>query len=189
MSTDTKMIYDFSSEKFWKDSCQLYNQTKKYLLLIEEIEPQHATIMQPIKEQRDALDHIVRAYSLFEEIINCKDDKQKAIIAKNLTEEFNRAKSHLERAINDCADILSIILREKIAAYLSEFSYKEIVSVWTNYPKERKFLIRVDEKISELRNRDINNYQVALNDYNAIIDRLKTIYYKVTEEIYPKLCT
>lgn len=189
MNKAFNMISDFSSSQFWAGFVQLYNATKSYLLLIEEIEPQHSTIIQPVKEQRDALDHIIRAYVFFERINVCEDDEQKDSLVKSLTEEFKRANSHLERAINDCADILSIILREKIAAYLSEFSYKEIVSVWPDYPSERKYIIRVDEKISKLRNRNISNGEDFMDEYNEVINKLKELYYKVTEDIYPKLCT
>lgn len=181
------MIKDFSSHEFWGDFCDLYMQAKKYLLLIEEMEPQHSTVIQPIKEQRDALDHIVRAYdlSLKKESCSCQEEIER--LGKCISEEFERSKGHIERAINDCADILSIILREKISAYLSDFSYKEVLSKWNDYPIERKFLIRVDEKIADLRNRDINAKN-RINEYDAIINKLKDIYYKVTEEIYPQLC-
>ncbi len=172
---------------FWNRFCGLFSQTKKYLLLIEEVEPQHATVMQPIKEQRDALDHIVRAYNLFDHFESETDDDKKKKLVQNCQKEFERAKCHMERALNDCADILSIILREKISTYLSEFNYRSIVSVWKDYPVERKFLIKVDEEISKLRNRTIDPVD-RMSEYDKIIERLKIIYYKVAEEIYPALC-
>lgn len=181
---DNEVNKDFSSHEYWDNICELFSKIKKYLLLIEELESEHATVMQPVKEQRDALDHIVRAYGIYTYLNNSSSDNEKW---NDFYKEFERAKGHLERALNDSADILSIILRERISAYLSDFSYKEILSKWSDYPNERKFLIKVDEQISMLRNRKINSIE-HMKEYDKIIDRLKDIYYKVTEDIYPKLC-
>ena len=55
--------------------------------------------------------------------------------------------------VNSFSKSILFILREKIADYLSLFTYKQIISVWDKdkYDKERKYLINVNKEIAELR--------------------------------------
>lgn len=47
---------------YWDKICQIYFLTKHYLLLAEELSEGFDTFIQPLKEERDAFDHIARVY-------------------------------------------------------------------------------------------------------------------------------
>mgnify|MGYP003413862528 FL=1 len=48
--------------KYWDSICQIYFLTKHYLLLAEELSDDFDTFLQPVKEHRDAFDHVARVY-------------------------------------------------------------------------------------------------------------------------------
>ena len=50
-------------KNFWNDYSFIHNTTKELYILSEELESDFSSFIQPIKEQRDSLEHIVRAYS------------------------------------------------------------------------------------------------------------------------------
>ena len=54
---------DLSSH--WKQLCELHSRTKHYLLIAEELSEEGDVFLQPLKEHRDAYDHIIRAQSAF----------------------------------------------------------------------------------------------------------------------------
>lgn len=132
--------------------------------------------MQPIKEQRDALDHIARAYD-------------SALQGIEDTTELSKALGHINRAFYDVADILTIVLRDNISAYLSEFSYKEILDVWPEYADNRKFLVKVGMSIAKLRHqKGRTKNDNVIGDYKNIVNKLHKIHEIVVETVYPKLC-
>ena len=47
----------------WKKIYQLHQKTKIYLLTAEEISENGDALIQPLKEHRDAYDHIVRIFA------------------------------------------------------------------------------------------------------------------------------
>lgn len=47
---------------YWDNICQIYFLAKHYLLLGEELSDGFDTFIQPLKEERDAFDHIARVY-------------------------------------------------------------------------------------------------------------------------------
>ena len=51
---------------------------------------------------------------------------------------FEKAIGHEYRAFFDTADFLSIVLRQKIAERLSQYSLLEIKSVWEEYDEIKK---------------------------------------------------
>lgn len=44
--------------------CALHAITKKYLLIAEEVAENGELFLQPLKEHRDAYDHLMRCYSI-----------------------------------------------------------------------------------------------------------------------------
>ncbi|MBQ4052123.1 MAG: hypothetical protein IJD09_00520 [Clostridia bacterium] len=174
-------------KNFWCDFCKLHKELKRIYILSEEHSKDFSCILQPIKEQRDALEHVVRAYC---KIIDKSASDNVSYIEKNLS----KAKGHLYRAYYDTADIFTIILREKISDYLSLFSYNQIISVWDKdvYDKERKYLIRVNKEIAELRiKKDViekeDEREEIFSQYHAIISHLFELYELVLLDIYPSL--
>ena len=167
--------------KFWEDFCKVHKKLKEFYIRSEEHSKDFSTILQPIKEQKDALEHIVRVYC---ELLDGNEDE------KYIAENFSKAKGHIYRAYYDTADIFTIILRERISSHLSVFSHNQISSVWgkEKYETERNFLIDVNESIAKLRiEKDVIDKSDVFNRYTEIIERLFNIYIDITKNIYPSL--
>lgn len=174
---------------FWNDYSYIHNATKKLYILIEEYDDELSSFIQPIKEQRDALEHIVRAYNKF----YCdKDSHISKIDEQYIKGNLSKALGHNFRAFFDCADILSIIIREKLSLSLSDFSYSEILSAWSDYEEKRLFLEDVPDKFAKLRtSKDVvktsEDKVKMVDEYTKLIRDLMSIYKDFIRNIYPKL--
>ncbi|MDE5770303.1 MAG: hypothetical protein K2I06_01550, partial [Ruminococcus sp.] len=162
---------------FWNTFSNLYLMTKEMYIKAEEYDDEFCSIMQPIKEQRDALDHMVRSYGeLIKSNNNNKDvlnEEQKKYVQKN----FDKAIGHMYRAFYDTADILTIILREHIGNELKGHSYSKICSCWSDYESTRKQLVKITDQISKLRfKKEVKTSQSEqekiFEEYKSIIDFL-----------------
>ena len=176
-------------QNFWNDYSFIHNTTKELYILSEELESDFSSFIQPIKEQRDSLEHIVRAYSrmcsVSLEDLNKEDQEY---VKSNLS----KALGHIFRAFFDCADILGIILREHLSTQLRNFSYSQIVQVWPKYETYRKQLIRMPKEFAKLRSsKDVakksDEIIAMVKQYKKCIDELFAIYDEFMEDIYPKL--
>ena len=174
-------------EDFWRNYSYIHNSTKELFILSEEYDTEMSSFIQPIKEQKDSLEHIVRAYSRYSqnECIKSEDEKY---IKSNLT----KAMGHIFRAFFDCADVFSIIFWEKISNEIRKFSYNEILRVWKDYEKYRIVLVDMPKKIAEFR----TNKDIAKNDgditgmvksYKETVFELFKIYDEFMKDIYPIL--
>lgn len=88
----------------WDNICKIYFLTKHYLLLSEELSEDFDTFLQPIKEHRDAFDHIARVYGY--KMLDRKVDN----IEKYREDNMKKAVGHAYRAFFDTADWLSYIV-------------------------------------------------------------------------------
>lgn len=64
----------------WKKIYQLHQKTKIYLLTAEEISENGDALIQPLKEHRDAYDHIVRIFASTTK--KCRKDTITILISK-----------------------------------------------------------------------------------------------------------
>lgn len=172
---------------FWKKFTFIYTTTKELYILSEEYDDELSSFIQPIKEQRDALEHIVRAYSRMPGGVLVLSEDDQEYICKNL----NKAIGHIFRAFFDCADVLSISLREKLSQQLKNFSYLQIVTVWPEYENERIKLIDMPKKIAKMRQKkDIAKDEDIIpmvNEYKESLNSLFDIYDTFMKRVYPKL--
>lgn len=173
---------------FWEKYDYIYQKQKKLYILSEEYDKDLCSFLQPMKEQKDSLDHIVRAYSSYYNL-NSSSKSDDSIIKKNL----DKAIGHIYRAYYDTADFLSIILRERISANLSNFTYTEVISVWSDYESYRKKLIEFPDRMSNLRldkgvdkGKEEISHKVTL--YEEAITDLFNIYKIFMIEKLPILC-
>lgn len=97
------------AQDYWVKICILHNITKKYLLLTEEICETGQLFLQPLKEHRDAYDHIIRTFSIDIKQLPENFNRQDYVL-KNL----NKAYGHEYRAFFDTADWLTYNLRQII---------------------------------------------------------------------------
>lgn len=178
-----------SLKDFWMDFCYIYNQSKELYILAEEYDDELSSFIQPIKEQKDALEHIVRAYSKY---YSYSDSSITETDKKYINQNLNKAIGHAFRAFYDTADVLSIILRERLSVNLANHSYNEIVNIWPEYEKNRRVLIDMPKEFADLRTKkDIakssSEKSEMVKDYRDSIDTLFRIYNYFMKEIYPKL--
>lgn len=174
-------------EQFWKNYSFIHIETKKLYILTEEYDDGLNSFIQPIKEQRDSLEHIVRAYNRIYTVTEINDDDEK-YISTNL----DKAIGHVFRAYFDCADVLSIIIRERLSTELRQFKYKEIIKAWPDYESFRIDLVKMPEKIAKLRRKkDVakssEKIMNMVKEYQSHINILINIYHKYMYDIYPIL--
>ncbi len=163
---------------YWENICKIYFLTKHYLLLAEELSEDFDTFLQPLKEHRDAFDHIARVYGynmLNREITNIDNYQQ---------ENMRKAIGHTYRAFFDTADWLSYTLRKKIRETISTHTKDEIVSKFSSYESAKAFLKDVPEKIANIRsNKDLSDDESVLakevEEYSKLLDELLELYGKI----------
>ena len=167
---------NFSS--YWDSICQIYFLTKHYLILAEELSDDFDTFLQPVKEHRDAFDHVARVYGykyLQNEIKNVDTYR---------TENMNKAVGHVYRAFFDTADWLSYICRKKIRLLLDGKSREEIVSIYPEYDHTKSMLNELPLAIANIRkNKDVSDDIAELvkevEGYRDILDKLLTTYREI----------
>ena len=160
---------------YWESICQIYFLTKHYLLLSEELSDDFDTFLQPVKEHRDAFDHIARVYGyeyLQSEIKNVEQYRE---------QNMKKALGHVYRAFFDTADWLSYIYRREIRRKLQGYSYDQIIRFYPNYKTLREDLIQFPKEIALLRqNKDISDNAkeiiVEVQKYADILDKLWDYY-------------
>lgn len=165
--------------KYWDSICQIYFLTKHYLLLAEELSDDFDTFLQPVKEHRDAFDHVARVYGYKFLQNDIKD------IDTYRNENMNKAVGHAYRAFFDTADWLSYICRQKIRQLLTGKTYDEIVSKYPDYPQVKKLLLEAATSIAKIReNKDIsdnvNELAKEVNQYKTLLDRLLDAYQAIS---------
>ena len=99
---------------YWENICKIYFLTKHYLLLCEEYSDEFDTFLQPVKEHRDAFDHIARVYGY--KMLDRKVADEKVYRKK----KKKKAVGHTYRAFFDTADWLSYICRKQIRELLGK---------------------------------------------------------------------
>lgn len=129
----------------WKLIIKIHNLTKTLVLKCEEIDPDHEFYFPIIIQQRDALDHLVRAaFGMYfpEKLLA----EKKSIIdpEKYSNHQTSKALGHMYRAFFDAADWTSILCRERISDMMSVYSMKTIHFTFPSY------VSRIKPKIEEI---------------------------------------
>lgn len=165
---------------YWDNICEIYFLTKHYLLLGEELSEDFDTFFQPVKEHRDALDHIARVYGYKFLQYEVKD------IEAYRVSNMKKAVGHAYRAFFDTADWLSYICRKKIREILQGKTYNEIVKIYPEYEKLKKRLNELPVAIAKIRqNKDVSDNENELvrevEGYREILDELLEAYKNISE--------
>lgn len=175
------ILQDEDIQMQWKNICNLHGITKGYLLLAEEICEDGVVFFQPLKEHRDAYDHIIRTFSIDLKKIPADFDC-KAYVAKNL----DKAYGHEFRAFFDTADWLSYNLRKTIRIRLRKMSRKEkqrfVQKCGINNLFEK--LNQYPFEVAKLRGeKDIaaKSDLQQVEEYRNILDQLSEIYQELKE--------
>ena len=98
----------FDNPQMWQTIVRVHNATKSLLIKAEEIDPSHQFFYPPIIQQRDALDHIMRAALAW---IDPETIKNNSGNLKDPSEyskrQLDKALGHVYRAFFDAADWVS----------------------------------------------------------------------------------
>ena len=171
----------FSTEEIaqLESLASLYMQAKFLILYSEEVDPDYRSNLQPIKELRDAFDHLMRI------IIERFSDDTSSFGDVSGTEYFqkNIQKSigHVCRSAFDALDGAVMSLREKIISGLDEFPLEAVKDVLPEYWDIRVKLEELNETIGDHRARkDIGgNIGETLDRFVKDVDILKSFYKKL----------
>lgn len=158
----------------WEILCKIHILTKHYTLLAEEYNISTKAFLQPMKEQKDAYEHIIRAYTRKCEKQALSEDDESYMI-KNI----EKAIGHEYRAYFDTIDYLTLCLRELLAKELDGVSYNDIIEVCPKYDEYKKLLIEIPERIASYRElKDIGSSEMLkyASDYGKAVDDLISCY-------------
>lgn len=123
-------------EHTWRDVIHVHQHVKRLMIQGEELDLDQNTFIQPIRELRDALEHIVRVLAAEKGLAENSDDKY---IDANL----QKALGHEYRAFFDVADWVSIEVRKKIRLLVEPFSPECLTAVVPDY--YRTYRTEIDE--------------------------------------------
>ncbi len=142
---------------------ELHQITKTYYLKCEEYSEDLDSILQPIKEFRDAYDHFIR-------YLNPNESSEYKI--KNL----DKALGHEYRAFFDTMDYFCLVMRERIYKLKSGFSTKELEERIPNYCKYQQRLLICCSDIADLRKKkDIMRVETTVEEYQRVALELEQI--------------
>jgi hypothetical protein len=145
----------------------LYAKTKGYILRAEEIDPSLRSNIAVFKEQRDGLDHIMRAVSEYL-------DKGSAGDKDYVCKQFEDAQGHFYRAAYDALDGMGISYKLRINQVVSKFSIQAILTGYPDYASALDAIDAVDERIIQHRNNK-DQRRTTLADLDDYFDSIKTI--------------
>jgi len=144
---------DTNHSETWKQLVEIHTRAKGMLLKAEEIDPNRTFFVASMVQQRDALDHIIRAASVEHGVVTKEDDEQ------YIHFHTGKALSHLYRAFFDVADWLSILYRTQIAEAVKLYTTDAVRTALPEYySKIRPRVTKICGNIAAVRTRkDIGN--------------------------------
>lgn len=165
---------------YLEEISQVHMYTKHYLLIAEEISEEGVTFLQPLKEHRDAYDHLMRIFAL------TIKELDGAEVERYISDNLKKAFGHEYRAFFDTADWFTYICRRYIREELSfTAKKKKYENKYKDFDEVRRFINQVPYLIAKYREeKDVSNYEPILAEvleYRKTMDKLLEIYQRVTE--------
>lgn len=125
---------------------ELYAYTKELVLLAEEMGVDMCSYLQPMMQQRDAYDHLMRIFA-----IDTLDDPTEDADTK-MEASLNRVFQHQYRAFFDVADYMNLTIRDQITLALQPYSNSCIGAVLPEYYRNiRAGIVGIGKEIAKLR--------------------------------------
>jgi len=164
----------------WEGIYQLHELTKKYIIIAEELDIHQNSFLQPINEQKNAYEHVIRSMSNH---YGFQDEKDDDYISMNL----DKALGHEYRAYFDTLDWLSISLKERIQNILGEYSSdiigKAIPAYYSTYR------IRINDIVTNIAGirgskdigKDKDKLLITVKEYKEVIEELIQIYNSIAD--------
>lgn len=158
----------------WDLIVEVHNQTKALILYAEEVDPEHTFFWPPLIQQRDALDHIIRAQRIALHPAQISEGKGTA--DEYVTAQLDKTIGHCYRAFFDVADWFSLIVRERIGSIVSQYSRQTIIAVLPDYSTQIESRVEaICKQIADLRNdKDIGSVGIIehVEGYVAVVHEL-----------------
>lgn len=168
---------------YLKAMSSIHSSTKHYLLISEEICEEGVAFMQPLKEHRDAQDHLMRVFALSNPNISNKNEniKDEDYIIDNVKKAFG----HEYRAFFDTADWFTYICRRYIREELSFSSKrKKYEEKYNDFTDLKEFINQLPKLIAEYREKkDVSNCETVLSEVDKYIETMEVLlnYYNKVE--------
>lgn len=161
---------------------QVHMYTKHYLLLAEEISEEGNAFLQPLKEHRDAYDHLTRVFALPVKKQWDRNTDAEAYALENVKKAFG----HEYRAFFDTADWFTYICRKYIREELSfRAKRKKYEEKYKDFEEVKKFINEIPFSVARYREeKDVSNQEEILKEvltYKDTMEKLLGIYKKVKE--------
>lgn len=158
---------------YWDSLCQIYFLTKHYLLIAEELSDDFDTFLQPVKEHRDAFDHIARVFGTK----YMETEVENINIETYRVQNMRKAVGHAYRAFFDTADWLSYVCRQKIRKIIVDMPKNQLIEKYPRYDELKEKLIQIPKDIAKIRgNKDVSDSEDVLikevERYTKILDEL-----------------
>ncbi len=167
----------------WEEIVEIHNLTKELILRFEEVDPERKAFFNPMLQQRDAYDHIVRA-KVAE--LGRKEFENETERIKYIDSNFDKALGHAYRAFFDAADWLSIIYRDNMNMAVDGYSAEAVNTAVPDFYET--ILPRTEKAHNELvdirKNKDIGTGAGILeqvHQYRTILDRMDEDWRKITD--------
>jgi len=160
---------DSNQERELVDLLRLYARLKRLVLMSEQVDPESRSNIAVFKEQRDALDHVMRALSQALGVI----DEQKP--AGYFSLHLDKATGHLLRAAYDALDGLAVSCKLRISELMQGICNEAIHDAFPDYYNHVVEIDRIDQRIAEHRNaKDVGDDHTTknLDDYLNEVSRL-----------------
>jgi hypothetical protein len=150
---------------------ELYVVTKDVVLLAEQRDQDSRSHISVFKEQRDALDHLIRAATRHYGATQAPESEE------YIRGQFSKATGHLYRAAYDALDGMAISFRGQIHNAFQGASNECIQSVFPKYFDHVSEATRLLERVATHRkNKDIGDGTLAnLSEYRADIEKLSEL--------------
>jgi hypothetical protein len=153
----------------------IYSKTKGYVLRAEEVDPESRSNLAIFKEQRDALDHVMRALTEY----FAKGDEADE---DYLCEHINNAVGHMFRAAYDTLDGTGVSYKFRLRDALKGISSKAISAVYPDYyTTVLPTLNKIDETIAEHREHKDEQRSVKIQDLDGYCSTIEALYGHVDE--------
>lgn len=161
---------------------QVHMYTKHYLLIAEELSEEGVSFLQPLKEHRDAYDHLSRIFALSLKLDDTNGDEESYIL-----DNVKKAFGHEYRAFFDMADWFTYICRKYIREELSRKVTRKKYQERYDFENTKEFINELPLYIAKFREKkDVSKEQPILTEvleYKKVMDKLLVIYQQVQESI------
>lgn len=141
---------------------ELYVETKKVMILAENVDKDKDAYLMSLNELRNAFDHLMRILSISDE--------------KEIEKQFSLIKDHVARAGYDTCEILALSLLEKIGQTVTLFHPDVLSNVFPQYYNEiNPRFLKLQQELTQTREgkREESSMVEYVNKYARVVDELR----------------